>query len=85
VELLLLGLGLEAPLTRDGQRPVLDGDLELLRLDPRHLDGDHVGIVALGDVERGRPGAGSGLTAGGGAASLAEGLAEELVHLVLNR
>src|SRR6266545_1893738 len=84
VAVLLGGPGGELPLTLDGQQAVLERDLEVLGVDPGHLDGDQVGVLALGDVERRDPHPGAGLAALP-ARRLAQGPTEELVHLVLDR
>src|SRR6266542_1252149 len=59
VELLLGRVMGEVPLALDGQQATLEGDLEVVELDPRELDGHQVGVLALGDVECGRPGRGA--------------------------
>ncbi len=52
---LRLGGVVEGPLTLDGQQAVVEGDGEVVALDPWQLDADQVGVLALGDVQRGGP------------------------------
>src|SRR5215203_6003858 len=59
VVLLLRGLAGELALALDGQQAVLQGDLQVVELDPWQLDGHQVGILAFGDVQRWRPGRGA--------------------------
>src|SRR6266542_4962420 len=56
VELLLGGVMGEVPLALDGQQAVLEGDLEVVERDAGEFDGHQVGVLALGDVQRRRPG-----------------------------
>src|SRR5215217_4592112 len=58
VELLLGGVMGEVALTLDGQQAILQGDLQVVGLDPGQLDRDQVGVLALGDIQRRRPGRG---------------------------
>src|SRR5215211_7809773 len=58
VELLLGGVMGEVALTLDGQQAILQGDPQVIGLDPGQLDRDQVGVLALGDVQRRRPGRG---------------------------
>src|SRR4029453_18044712 len=67
----------ELALALDGEQAVLQGDVDVVGVDARHLDGNHVGVLALGDVERRRPHAPTALTLASSA--------EDLVHLVLDR
>src|SRR6266699_2840550 len=74
--LLLGGVVGEVPLALDSQQGVLDGDLEVVELDPWQLDAHQVGVLALGDVERRRPGRGA---ARSGYLPLAERLGSRLL------
>src|SRR5215207_6570982 len=58
VELLLGGAMGEVALALDGQQAILQGDVQVVGLDPGQLDRDQVGVLALGDVQRRRPGRG---------------------------
>jgi hypothetical protein len=69
----------EVPLALDGQQAVLQGDLQVVGVDPGQLDRDQVGILALGDVQRRRPGRGRGPTAALGVQ--AERVGEQRAHL----
>ena len=48
----------EVALALDGQQAILHGDVQVVGLDPGQLDRDQVGVLALGDVQRWRPGRG---------------------------
>src|SRR5215208_446827 len=58
VELLLGGVMGEVALALDGQQAILHGDVQVVGVDPGQLDRDQVGVLALGDVQRRRPGRG---------------------------
>src|SRR5215203_939013 len=60
VVLLLRGLAGELALALDGQQTVLQGDLQVVELDPWQLDGHQIGVLTFGDVQRWRPGRGAG-------------------------
>src|SRR5215217_6578843 len=79
VELLLGGVMGEVALALDGQQAILQGDLQVVGLDPGQLDRDQVGVLALGDVQRWRPG--RGRTAALGLAVQAERVGEHRAHL----
>src|SRR5215217_1343487 len=81
VELLLGGVIGEVPLALDGQQAVLEGDLEVVELDPWQLDGHQVGVGAFGDVERWRPGWGAGPGRALPLAVQAKGVGKQAVHL----
>ena len=71
----------EVPLALDGQQAVLEGDLYLVGLDAGKLDRNQVGVLALGYVDRRRPGRG-GCTAGellAGAPAVSPGRPQHLV------
>jgi hypothetical protein len=55
VELLLGRLAGELAIALDGQQAILQGDVQVLGLDPGQLDRHQVGVLALGDVQRWRP------------------------------
>src|SRR5215203_6768572 len=63
VELLLGGVMGEVAFALDGQQAILHGDVQVVGVDPGQLDRDQVGVLALGDVQRRRPGRGLGPTA----------------------
>src|SRR6266508_4268527 len=79
---LRLGGVVEGPLTLDGQQAVVEGDGEVVALDPWQLDADKVSVLARGDVQRGGPDRGG---VDGCALSLAvpaERVGEQAVDLV---
>ena len=67
VDLLAGRVGSWVPLALDGQQAVLEGDLQVIVPDAGQFRGHQVGVLALGDVDRGCPrlagGAGAGLLA----------------------
>src|SRR5215211_7132907 len=80
MEVLLGGVMGEVPLTLDGQQAIVQGDLQVVDVDPGQLDRHQVGVLALGDVQCRRP----GHRAGPAAALLgvqAEGVGEHRGHL----
>src|SRR6266536_3188174 len=81
-EVLLGGVVGEVPLALDGEQAAFHGDLDVVELDARELYGDQVGVLALGDVQRGHPGRGA---ADGGALALAvqaQRVGQRRAHLV---
>src|SRR4029450_6540280 len=83
VELLLGGLAGELALAPDGPQPALEGDPQVVELDPGQLDGHQVGVFAFGDVQRRRPGPGAGPGRALPLTVQAKGVGEQPVHLVL--
>src|SRR5512132_3324696 len=81
VELLLGGVMGEVALALDGQQAILQGDLQVVGLDPGQLHRHQVGVLALGDVQRRRPRRGRGPTAALRLALQAERLGEHRAHL----
>src|SRR5512132_921395 len=81
VVLLLGGLAGELALALDGQQAVLQGDLQVVELDPWQLHGHQVGVAAFGDVQRWHPGRGAGPGRALPLAVQAKGVGEQAVHL----
>src|SRR6266508_4584381 len=71
----------EMPLALDGQQAILQGDLQVVGLDPGQLDRDQVGVLTLGDVQRRRPRRGGGPTAALRLAVQAERVGKPRAHL----